>query len=221
MIPGTNPPQTGAALIGAAGDYWNNYAVAALSNQALKDSGGNGTGATLTFTSEGAYSANPAHTRFTGQPAENLMGGYLWSYDSQTSVRATISGLSAGHAYELYVYTQGDDGSWGRQISFNVNGEVQTSAQTNADTFVLNNNYLIFHVLADSSGVIDIAQVAMVGEGNLNGFQLLAAPVPEPSSGLMLLGGLGLLAAHLRRSRTASGSARNKSCADASCPSAP
>lgn len=206
MQPGINPPQTGAVLVGSTGDYWNSFAAASLSGQSLLDSNGGASGAQLSFTSEGAYTSQPDVTAFTGQPAANLMGGYLWDWTIGTAIHVTVNGLTAGKAYDLYVYTQGDFGSYGRSISLSVNGgAAQTSIQTNASSFILNDNYLYFRVLADTNGVIDIAETGMAGEGNLNGFQLLAAPVPEPSSVLMLLAGLGLLTATLRQKRKFSG----------------
>jgi hypothetical protein len=104
-----------------------------------------------------------------------------------------ISGLTAGAAFDLYIYSEGDSGAGGRTIHVDANGiSADTSpAVVSASTFILGQNYLELPVTADNGGNLDIAYSSLVGEANINGLQLVDADeVPEP-------GPLGLLTAGL------------------------
>ena len=188
--------QTGAAVIGATGDYWN-YFNGASGAGSLVSTNQAATGVSLTFAADGAYTANSSYTAFTGTPYANLEQGIL--YTSGSGIKMTLAGLFAGQQYSLYFYTQGDDNSAGRSSTVNVNGLSEVSTQTNASTFIQGNNYLVFSGAADSLGDLSIGVSARVGEADVNGFQLVPVIIPEPASfavvgaGLILLGGLRLV----------------------------
>ena len=177
------PQQSGAAIIGSAGDQWNYFAAAAQGSTALNDTTGAASGLSLSFTSNRAYTASPGYDAFNGTPTANLMLGYLVE-----DISLDISGFAPNQNYSLYVYTQGDDNSNGRLISLSATGAgTQNSKQTNASTYIVDNNYLLFQGQADSTGQVLIKQLGSVGEGDLNGFQLLttaSAPAPTPGAGL-------------------------------------
>ena len=188
--------QVGPAVIGAAGDYWN-FSNAASGSSSLLSTGQAATGVTLTFAASGFYTAAAGTFAFSGKPDANLMQGYL--YSSTSSITATLTGLSAGQGYSLDLYTQGDNNSSGRSSTATVNGATGTSTQTNASTFIRNNNYLVFSGAADSVGKVSIAVVTKSGEANFNGFQFVTTTIPEPST-LALLG-VGLVSLCLFKRR--------------------
>jgi hypothetical protein len=170
----TNPPQSGAAVVGKAGDIWNDFATTAVSGAPLVDTSGAATGVTLGFSSFGAYTADPSYDPFTGSPDANLVQGYLYSGGT---ISMTLSGLTPNQSYALYVYTQGDNNSPGRSISISANGgPAQTATQSNAHSFYPDNNYVLEFVSADGSGSIAIRGVTLAGEGDINGLQLKAEP---------------------------------------------
>jgi len=188
--------QIGAAVIGAAGDYWNYFNGASGAGK-LVDTSQAATGISLTFAADGAYTANSANTAFTNTPYANLEQGIL--YTSGSGIKLTLTGLSAGQQYSLYFYTQGDNNSAGRSSTVDVNGLSEVSTQTNASTFIQGNNYLVFSGAADSLGDLSIGVSNRVGEADVNGFQLAPVIVPEPASfalvgaGLAVLGGFRLV----------------------------
>ena len=191
-----NPPQSGAAVAGATGDQWNDFATDNTSDQALVAVNGAATGVTLGFSATGTYTAATDYDAFTGTPWANLMEGYLVN-----NVQILLSGLVPGQTYDFYVYTQGDDNSAGRGVTFDVNGaDPQTASQTNADNFILNNNYVYLQGVADVSGDIAINETGDSGEADVNGFQLVGVNVPEPSALGILAAGL-LALGMLRRDR--------------------
>jgi hypothetical protein len=201
--------QTGAAVIGNAGDVWNLVSGdsglgTTGTNVPLVDATGTATSATVSWTSLLAY-ITPAVDGFDSTPQANLMDGYIVNKTGGDSI--TIAGLIPGADYSLYVITQSDQYSGGRSSAFSVNGGPTVfTAPTNPTlgTFVNGQNYESFDTLADLSGTITILYSNNGDEADVNGFQLFttADAAPEPGGIGLAIGGLSCMVGLWRR-RTA------------------
>jgi hypothetical protein len=218
----TGPSQTGAAVIGSAGDIWNGLADSSftfatypsgMSASGLALNYANGSSSTvmlsLSAASGGSYDANEPSwgntSAFTtaASPYSNLMQDEIYSTPVAT---LTLSGLAANQNYELVVYSAGDQNLGADTVktgTFTVNGVTQTTSW-NGTTSTLTDGvtYDIFSALSDGSGnlVIDYggtpAASGVNTETDFNGFQLEA--VPEPST-WAILAVAGVLLAGFRR----------------------
>jgi PEP-CTERM motif len=202
--------QSGAAVLGNAGDLWNGivWSASQSSNFAsLFDSMGITSGISLTFSAPAAFNAASypqagLPNGFYGTPYSNLMNDYLVAYPNQPG-QFTLSGLQPTQDYQLLVYTDSAADGTGRQTNVTVSGLTVTQL-TNAplnpmfNQFVQGSNYLAFNVKPTQAGLLTVDFSAAVGEGDITGFQLVA--VPEPSTlALMLVGGLGVVYLTVRR----------------------
>lgn len=191
--------QSGAAVVGAAGDEWNDLFGNTGSNT-LFDAGGNATGVNLSFSAALVYESQLSFTRFTNTPYANLMQGYLVDFIDSPGIDLHFTGLTANQSYGFWIYTQGDDNSTGRQISLTANGaDPVVNTQTNASTFTLGDNYVYIVSRADAYGVVDIVGRDLNGEANINGIQLIA--VPEPETLPLVVAGLVFIAGAALRKR--------------------
>jgi len=191
--------QSGAAVLGSAGDYWNDFIGSASGSGALLTTTGDNSGISLSFSSALLYRSEADFTRFTSTPYQSLMNDYLVAYES-SDIELKLSGLATNQDYGFVIYTQGDDNSVGRQISLTANGTTTVIAtQTNTNSFTLGNNYVYFVTRADAQGDVDIIGHDLVGEANINGFQLM--PVPEPSTAALAVAGLLFVAGAALRKR--------------------
>lgn len=140
-------------------------------------------------------------------PSNDLLRDFAIATGGGTSF-FTISGLSAGGVYNIYLY--GINGGYNsRGTSFTINSTTLSTVNTEANgaTFTLGDNYVLFsNVTASLSGDISgswTANSAVSGsygvnnEGSFNGLQIVS--VPEPSTWALLALGLGALV--LLRSR--------------------
>jgi len=180
---------TGAAVVGTAGDYWNFLNHGNGTNVALEDSASDATSMTLTW--QGGDATAPFDYGFEFTAYADLMAGYLYNTSLQVM---NVDGLTPDTSYDLYIYTQGDSASDGREIQVSVNGGSDYSTGptvSSASTFILGQNYLDIAVTSDGSGQLSIATTPTL-EADINGFQLVQtdSATPEPST-------LGLLAAGL------------------------
>jgi hypothetical protein len=109
----------------------------------------------------------------------------VWGYDTQTS---PLSGAKPGN-FSLYDRTGGTDTLLGSFTS--VAGSLPSD----------NNSYSVTgNVTSDPNGVIMVESLSNIdGTGIMSGF--VVSTVPEPMSGFLLFGGLGIVA--LRRHRGA------------------
>ena len=168
---GSGIQQTGAAVIGQAGDYWN-FITTASGTASLLDSGNNSSSVSFSWAGSGTYSFSSS---FGGGDA-NLMGGYIFASSSQGM---SFSGLPANRQYALYIYTQGDSASGGRELQVTVNGTTYTAAPADASatTFIAGQNYLSITGVTDGSGNLQFTNNYAVGEADINGIQLSVASV--------------------------------------------
>lgn len=194
---GTNdaPSQNAVVTPGIwnAVDAGNNVAVN-TSGILLNDSGGMLTAARLAYTADGSFNVSPylSTDGKANSPNLGLLEDFIFSGSTTTASTITLSGLSVGTKYNLYLYSSGN--SNGRETIFNVGGVTKGAAYSDQDTnFIPSDNYVQYLNLTPSTGgIITVSYMAGAGnEGDVNGFQLVAIPaaVPEPSSVALLVSG--------------------------------
>ena len=192
--------QTGGAVVGGAGDQWNDL-FGNTGSGTLFDAAGADTGINLSFSAGLVYESQLGYTQFTGTPYSNLMQGYLVGFMDSTPIDLKFSGLAAGQTYGFWIYTQGDNNSAGRSISLSANGgDAAIATQTNANQFTLGDNYVYIVTHADAYGTVDIVGRDLNGEANINGVQLMA--IPEPTSLALMAAGLLFAAGAAARKRS-------------------
>lgn len=186
----------GPAVFGTSSSVWNHLSRAtSASNFSLVDDTGSATSVTLSYTRLGS-----------GSP--NLSAGAYYNllYSTVSSGTVTLSGLDAGAAYDLVIFS-----SWDGQPGVNVDGVTKTFAtQQVSDALVEGQNFVRFLTHANANGVVTFAPTdnptGLAQFKAWSGFQLQsAASVPEPGAAALLLA--GALAAVARR-RSARGGAR-------------
>lgn len=215
--------QTGAAVVGSAGDYWNQYSATSVvggaylnqnpnvTGAALMSSANSATGLSLSYSALGSYTSSTGNnTAFANTSNYNLMRGYLYA-NKNGVISATISGLTAGQSFTLYLYSQKDSAyTGGRKETFTVNGFASSITNSNASTFIQNDNYSMFTGTANANGQIVIAATSTSSEIDLNGLQLITATnpgnvttgVPETATWAMMAIGFGAMGGAMRRRRS-------------------
>jgi hypothetical protein len=133
----------------------------------------------------------------SGNPGAGTSGSPLGTF--------VLHNVDPSKTYDLLLYGQNYDANRGALFSLNgANGGTAVGGLTSAintgnrSSFVLGDNYVEFTgVMADANGNISGSWGAvnnpfsgLSGEGDFNGLQLVAVPVPEP--GAMALLGMGL-----------------------------
>lgn len=199
--------QTGAGVVGISGDTWNNIApttftYGALSTGPLVDVNNSATGVSLSVTShsgsEGMYSNGSGGSVLPSTTLANLYEGFLnadasapYGYGTPTSATFTFSGLTAGASYDLYLYSAPDHD---RSSSWTLDGgltNLQVGTNSGATTLLSPNNYILLAGTADTFGNLTLQGTSISGqEIDVNGFQLEAAAVPEPSTWALIASGL-------------------------------
>lgn len=133
-------------------------------------------------------------------------GGLLADYyyvTGTTPATFTIGGLTAGHSYDFYFYSQaGSSGASNRAATFILDGNTQNLTANFAGSFVQGTNYVLFS-LTPSGTSLSGSFVGSLGgnEAELNGLQIVdhGAAIPEPSTYAALAGLAALGLAALRR----------------------
>ncbi len=128
---------------------------------------------------------------------ETFLGAFVASGETMT---LSLSGLPVSQAFVLTTYHFDTDSATGATFTTNLTGSTTFTSGGHggaAGTFVDPTPYVYeFDVVSDASGEADV--VFSINSNNMfaiNGFDLEAVPVPEPTSALLLsLGGVALLA---------------------------
>ena len=155
--------QTGAAIIGSSGDYWNLMTTAAGSS-ILLNSEDSSSAVSIFWSADGIYHYSSS---FGGGNAP-LMGGYIYA---NSSYDINFIGLPANKPYTLYIYSQ-SDGS-GRELSVTADGTTYTATPSGFQTyFIAGQNYLTITGVTDGSGNLSFTYNVAAGEADLNGIQL-------------------------------------------------
>jgi hypothetical protein len=193
------PVMTGAAVVGLPGDSWNGVTSSLLAYTGfpagahttnaiplLLSDGVTSSGVSMTLSSpSGTYNANSTswgnHSPFTtaGSPYSALMQTLVACSVANQAASVTLTGLTVGQGYDLYVYTATDQNvSGGRQGLFTVNGNAQYYVWDGKTTNLVSGvSYLKFTgVTPDATGTLVIHFGGLpTGETDLNGFQLRVA----------------------------------------------
>jgi endoglucanase len=177
--PNPSPTMSGAAVLGSAGDQWNGINTSSGSGIPLIYANGSSSTVTMTFTSGGGYNVNDysGSTPFASTPYNALMENYL--YNNGTLQTITLSGLAANSTYNLVLYNAANTTAAGRITYFTVNGDTQGSTWNgSSSTLIAGVDYVDFaSVLSDGSGNLGITYTGNgSAEGDINGFQIQAAP---------------------------------------------
>jgi hypothetical protein len=216
--PGAGAP--GSSVDGAAGVLstvrWNNLtgansaAAAPLSADVPLQPAPVPTGATVSWTSNGTWSSTGSGEENNTAPAgdnRDLMAGYLDTGGvGQTAISINVAGLPdlSGDGfpfYDVYVYIQG--GVNGRGGNYTIGGTTLEHVGDAAfsGTFVEDtldpgttpgSNYIVFRGLSGSGFTLNTLPVTgSPARAPVNAIEIVASPVPEPST-LALLG-LGVI----------------------------
>jgi hypothetical protein len=188
-------------------NYWNTFTSTAGGTNLLASDGVTST--TISFSVSGIPSGQLG---FGGTPtfAGSLLADYYYLYGT-TPATFAIGGLTPGHSYDVYIYSQpGSSGVTDRAATFTLGSESKNLTALSINSFEENTNYVVFHVSSIGGTSLNGSFVGSMGgnEAELNGMQIVdlgVTPVPEPSTyaaiaGLVLLG----FAAGQRRPRAKS-----------------
>jgi endoglucanase len=183
--PNPGPTMSGAAVLGKVGDQWNGINVSTGSGVSLVNADGSVSPVKMTFTSGGGYDVNSfgGSTPFAPTPYDALMEDYL--YNAGTNRTITLSGLAANSAYDLVLYTAANSNAAGRITYFTANGIAKSSVwDGSSSTLIAGVDYVEFQsALSDGTGNLAITYNGNGNaEGDVNGFQIQAAPLKLTAS---------------------------------------
>lgn len=202
------PAQTGAGIIGTAGDTWNyvaagggyDYNALEGAGLALVNSAGAATTGVIKANDDFVGAFATVDAQLQGTSLANLFQGFIVNNGGPKSF--TFSGLAASSPFDLYTYAAGPADGGDRISNFSLFSDFSSFdiVGPNAGGTVLNDplNYSVLSGTTSSTGTVTVYTRFTAGsEGNINGFQLNV--IPEPSSmALIGLGACGLLARRRR-----------------------
>lgn len=172
--PSVGPAMSGAALLGAAGDTWNNISVTNGTGLSLTNADGSPSPVTITFAADGGYDVRAfgGSTPFTNTPYNALMECYLFTKGVPQTI--TLSNLTPNSPYNLVLYSGEDHPASNRMTFFTVNSNAQVSTWNGTSSnFVDGIDYVQFPAASDASGNLVITWAGSGSlEGDINGFQL-------------------------------------------------
>ena len=208
--PEVEPTQSGAAVLGSAGDMWNALSGFTYSSYPTGGSGGpyslvyaNGSPSAVSVSSLTFNGSNvsdepnwPSYNAFAGTPWADLMGAYISVPSQTTPGYVSLAGLAPSSTYNLVLYSAPNAGEV-RSALFTVNGNTLSTAYNGtASTLIQGVDYVEFTgIKSDAIGNMVITfsgtgsqESGLNAEGDFNGFQL--EQVPEP--GTIALAGAGM-----------------------------
>jgi hypothetical protein len=199
--PAVEPTQSGAAVLGSAGDTWNARSGFTYSSYPTGGSGGpyplvkgNGTPSGVTVSSlifNGSFVSIepnfPSYSAFTGTPWANLMGAYISVPSSTAPGYVLLAGLAPSATWDLVLYNAANANSGNfsavRTTSFTVDGNTLSSTWDGVTSKLVQGvDYVEFTgVKSDAMGNLVIifsgsAGSGLSAEGDFNGFQLEQVP---------------------------------------------
>jgi hypothetical protein len=202
-VPVPVPAYTGKAVIGTNNDVWNQLTTENGTRSSLLNSSGISTAATISWEGSGlfaGYNSSDANG-FASGPQNVLMNSYLYSSQGSGIKSILIGGLKPKASYNLYIYTEGDHLSNGRNLHVSINGG-ETQITTSPDdhdvsTFILNQNYLHLSGVTNYGGDLSLTYQGVgenltgykEGEANINAIQLLLPSAASPISGPVPISG--------------------------------
>ena len=149
-------------------NYWNSLTGTSLTNLIASD-GVTETGISIT-TSNGSRNDKTADIPGDGD-AGDLMGDY--SYSRNAGQTATVSGLTPGSPYLVYVYCQGDANN--QYATVTIGDTSVTTTGLYSSVLTEGANYVAIEATADENGEILVSLMYVVRYTGFNGIQIADA----------------------------------------------
>ena len=205
--PGNAGAQSGAAVLGSAGDIWNNLTGGTGAAVVLNDVTGTATSVKLTWT-ENFGGLNAA-----GSPMDAGTTNLMQGYGGFNGTTLAITGLTPSTNYQLALYGAGDQAAGDQGTKFTIPQTGPSVVGTTTETFAATGDrklsdgagvaYTLLSASSDASGnmSINIAfNSSHFSTAPVNGLQIASAAVPEPASlGLLGMSAVTLIGRRRRR----------------------
>ena len=222
-IEGIPAPLQSTSVAGVvAVDHWNNLTSSPISSGQVGGSTSNlinnsnvATTAGVTWSADNTWSYNASYSDPGSDPNALLMSSYL-DNGQFGDVKVQVTNVPYAH-YSVYVYFSDDNtsygttglytltdgnghstGIYGRDPGQRFAGTFNQADGTSASDPNAAGNYMVFTGISTSGFSLDASVISV--RAPIDGFQIVATSVPEPTSAVLLLTG-GLFAAGLRFAR--------------------